>query len=206
MKKVILHLCADIGSDSRFFDLDPDFEVIKVGADIGVENFKFDGDVHGIIANPPCTEFSTADWNKDRDIEKGMFLVDECMRIIDECKPNWWIIENPATGLLSRVIGKPTYTYQPWQYGSPWTKKTALWAGGSFVMPSPIYKNWEDVPNKLNLWQRKDRDKPSLVNWHKSAAKLIPEFSWAVDMIDTDMALRSMCSQGFAKKLWECNR
>jgi hypothetical protein len=37
MKKVILHLCADIGSDSRYFDLDPDFEVIKVGADVGLK-------------------------------------------------------------------------------------------------------------------------------------------------------------------------
>jgi hypothetical protein len=47
MKKVILHLCADIGSDSRYFDLDPDFEVIKVGEAIGVENFSYAGDVHG---------------------------------------------------------------------------------------------------------------------------------------------------------------
>ena len=30
--KIILHLCADIGSDSYFFAEDPEFEVIKIGA------------------------------------------------------------------------------------------------------------------------------------------------------------------------------
>lgn len=39
MKKIILHLCAEIGSDSRYFDLDDDFEVIKIGKDVGVENY-----------------------------------------------------------------------------------------------------------------------------------------------------------------------
>jgi len=28
-KKTILHLCADIGSDSYFYDTSPDYEVIK---------------------------------------------------------------------------------------------------------------------------------------------------------------------------------
>ena len=38
MKKIILHLCADIGSDSRFYDISDDYEVIRIGEEIGVEN------------------------------------------------------------------------------------------------------------------------------------------------------------------------
>lgn len=204
MKKVILHLCADIGSDTRFFDLDPNFEVIKVGADIGVENFTYTGEVHGVVANPVCTEFSNVNQHRPTG-ELGTALVDECKRIIDEVNPKWWVIENPANGSMRAYYGKPNYVYQPWQYGSPWTKRTALWTGGEFVMPKPIYKSWEEVPNKLDLWCRKGR-KPSIVWWHKSAAAFIPEFAWAVDRIDSDMALRSMCSQGFARALWECNK
>ena len=58
--KTILHLCADIGSDSYPYQLDPNYEVIKIGKEIGVENYNPDREIHGIIANPVCTEFSTA--------------------------------------------------------------------------------------------------------------------------------------------------
>lgn len=204
MRKVILHLCADIGSDSRFFSLDPDFEVIKVGESIGVENFSYDGEVHGVIANPVCTKFSNVNQHRANiNDEDGLFLVKHCLRIIDETKPKWWVLENPANGTLKNYLGRPKATYQPWQYGSPWTKLTALW--GDFTMPIPKYTRWHEVPNKLDLWTRKGR-KPSIVWWHKSAAPLIPEFDWAVDMIDSDMALRSMCSQGFAQALYLANK
>lgn len=57
--KVILHLCADIGSDSKPY-ADNGYNVILVGKDIGVENFQPPKNVYGVIANPVCTEFSTA--------------------------------------------------------------------------------------------------------------------------------------------------
>lgn len=53
--KIILHLCADIGSDSKYYQLDPAYNVIMVGESIGVENFIPPENVHGIIANPVCT-------------------------------------------------------------------------------------------------------------------------------------------------------
>ena len=59
-KKLILHLCADIGSDSKPYQDSDDYEVIMIGKDIGVENYKPPSNVYGVIANPPCTEFSTA--------------------------------------------------------------------------------------------------------------------------------------------------
>lgn len=202
--KTILHLCADLGSDSRYYKLDSEYKVILVGKDIGVENYHPSEPIHGIIANPVCTEFSTAKgFHKDNNLVAGMFLVNHCLRIIKEANPAWWVLENPANGRLADVIGEPKHTYQPWQYGSPWTKHTALW--GEFTMPEPIYHNWSDVPKNPNLYQRPGRGKPALAFLHKSAAQFIPEFEFALHRIHTDADLRSMCSQGFAKAFKEAN-
>lgn len=201
--KTILHLCADLGSDSRFYQLDPDYEVIMIGEKIGVQNYHPDRPIHGIIANPVCTEFQTINgYGKVNNTELGMFLVNHCRRIIKEAAPVWWVLENPARGELRRFIGEPVAVYQPWQYGSPWTKSTALW--GSFKMPTPLFKKWDDVP-KLPLYTRPGRGKPNLAFLHKSAVDLIPEFQWANDRIKTDADIRSMCSQGFAKAFREAN-
>lgn len=86
-KKIILHLCADTGSDTKPYQDHPDYEVILVGAAIGVENYHPPENVYGIIANPVCVEFSTARANgKARDPAAGMFLVNECRRIIEEAE------------------------------------------------------------------------------------------------------------------------
>jgi len=205
MKKTILHLCADIGSDSRPYSLDQNYEVIKIGKDIGVENYSPDKPIHGIIANPVCTEFSTASgFHKTGDLDIGMFLVNHCLRIIKESKPVWWVLENPANGRLKDFLGNPRAIYQPWQYGSPWTKKTALW--GDFTMPEPLFKKWDSVQKNEKLYTRPGRKKPALAFFHKSAINLIPEFSWAKDHINTDADFRSLCSQGFANSFKEVNK
>lgn len=202
MGKTILHLCADTGSDSKIYK-DNGYNVILVGRKIGVENYHPPKDVYGIIANPVCTEFSTARSNgKARDPEAGMFLVKECQRIISECNPFFWVIENPAKGVLKEYLGKPQYEYEPWWYGSPWTKKTALW--GNFKIPPRKYQQWEDVPKLPNLYQRPGRGKPSLAFMHKSAYWKIPEFH-NLPVPDSDMELRSLCSQQFAKAFYEAN-
>ena len=203
-KKVILHLCADIGSDSKPYQDHPDYEVIMIGKDIGVESYHPPANVYGIIANPPCTEFSTARADgKARLNEDGMFLVNHCLRIIEECNPKFWVIENPATGALKKFLGKPDLTYQPWQYGSPWTKKTALW--GKFNTPEPLYNRWEDVPKNNNLYIRPTRKKPSLAFLHKSAIQFIDEWQCFKDKIHDDMSFRSLCSQGFANEFFKEN-
>ena len=205
MKKIILHLCADIGSDSRYFQLDDEFEVIKIGKDIGVENYHPPKNVFGVIANPVCTEFSIAKgFHINGDLEKGMFLVNHCIRIIKECSPKFWVIENPATGKLKDFLGKPNFIYQPWEFGSPWTKKTALW--GSFNMPIKTFSKWEDLEKIESLYIRGNRKKPSLVYLHKNDKYKIKEWDWAYDLINNDMSLRSMCSDGFAKAFYEANK
>lgn len=201
MKKLILHLCADTGSDSQKYR-ENGYEVICVGKDIGVENYNPPSNVYGIIANPVCTEFSIAKgFDKQGNYEKGMFLVRECQRIIAECNPVFWVIENPATGRLKDFLGEPTMTYEPWHFGSPWTKKTALWV--KFNIPQKLYKKWEDVPKNPKLYIRPGRPKPSMAFLHKSAIKNIPEFSCFY--VDSDMEFRSLCSQKFAEAFYQVN-
>src|SRR3990167_11487952 len=93
-EKIILHLCADIGSDSQPYR-DAGYNVICIGKDIGVENYHPPKDVYGVIANPPCTMFSLARTKakKPRDLSGGMELVSACLKVIWECqykllKPN----------------------------------------------------------------------------------------------------------------------
>lgn len=208
MKKIILHLCADTGSDTRPYSLDSAYKVIRVGKEIGVENvgeefLKSCGEIYGVFANPVCTEFSTARSNgKARNPELGMELVKECQRIIKLANPKWWVIENPATGVLKHYLGQPAYFYEPWWYGSPWTKKTALW--GKFNIPERSYGKWEDVPKIPELYIRPGRPKPSLAFMHKSAYSLIPEF-WTLPKPESDMEFRSLCSQKFAEAFYKAN-
>ena len=176
--KIILHLCADIGSDSKPYR-DAGYKVILVGSDIGIENFNPDMNVYGIIANPPCTHFSIARHSNakvKRDLMEGMRLVKECQRIIWECASRvrgnniksdlkFWVIENPATGALKYFLGKPNYIYCPSEFGAPFTKKTALW--GYFNHPiKPWWGNTEklkgksfakDIITKMNTRNDKDR-------------------------------------------------
>lgn len=213
--KTVLHLCADTGSDSKPYS-DNGYNVIRIGKDIGVENYHPPRDVYGVFANPPCLEFSRArSGGKARLGEHGMYLVEKCQRIISECEYNgglkFWVIENPATGALRNYLGKPDYVYQPWWFGSPWTKKTALW--GWFNEPERSYESWDDVPKNPKLWVRKrnrvienDRytGKPEMHTLHKSAVKDIPEFLCFNP--DSDMEFRSLCSQNFAQAFYQANQ
>lgn len=205
MKKIILHLCADIGSDTTFYQDDSEYEVIKIGKSIGVENYNAPKTVYGIIANPPCTEFSVVNkgYHQHGDYVEGMRLVQECQRIIKQANPIFWVIENPATGRLKDFLGKPDYSYEPWEFGSPWTKRTALW--GKFNSPKKLYTNWAEVPKNPHLYIRPTRKKPSMAQLHKSAIIHIPEFNRFINTVQNDMDLRSLCSQKFAKEFYKNN-
>lgn len=216
MIKTILHLCADIGSDSYPFLRDKEFQVIRIGKDYGVENLTAEklkkdfgiDNVFGIIANPVCTDLSRARTGGiAKSIDNGMVLVNHCLRIISETKPKWWALENPAQGALIERLGRPRLIYQPWEYGSPWTKKTALW--GTFAIPKKKYKRFEDVPCKIKeLYVRTKRgdSKPSLAFQHKSVLKYIAEFAPFVDRVKSDADLRSLCSQCFAEAFYKANK
>lgn len=47
-----------------------------------------------------------------------------------------YMIENPV-GKFSDHMLEPDITYQPWQYGDNFLKRTCLWVGNGFVIPEP---------------------------------------------------------------------
>lgn len=193
--KVILHLCADIGSDSKPYK-DAGYDVRLIGSDIGVENYHPPKGVYGIIANPPCTMFSIArSYAKTpRDLREGMRLVKECLRIIWECSYDlpsdhsrtiplkFWAIENPGSGLLRNFLGRPAFEYNAWEYGHAFSKRTALW--GNFNLPKrPILS----YPIPIN----KSVNEVITTSTHRDPYER--------------MNARSMCAPNFAKAFFEAN-
>lgn len=143
--KIILHLCADTGSDTEPYRR-AGYDVRLIGSKIGVENYSPPANVYGIIANPVCTMFSIARTKAKapRDLREGMRLVKECLRIIWECQYQiaehqrysplrFWALENPGSGFLRWFLGKPAFEYCQSEYGALLTKRTALW--GMFNLP-----------------------------------------------------------------------
>ena len=206
MSKIILDLCGGTGSWSRpFRENGYDVRIITL-PDYDVRKFSYEGEkVYGILAAPPCTEFSVLNCkaeNRERHFDVGLEIVNACLRIIDECQPTWWALENPR-GHLRSFLGEPRLTFQPWEYGDPWTKATDIW--GNFTIPEKRYTNWDDVPNKLPIYQRKGRSKPNFAFLHKSAWKNIPQLAWYHEPA-TDAELRAMTPPGFAWAFYEANK
>ena len=159
-KKIILDLCGGTGSWSKPYKEAgytvlkvslPEFDILKT--DYHQDRMTFRGnklsgtivlckDVHGILAAPPCTEFSKAKTTKPRDFFQGLRTVEACMKIIWECLAGgelnlkWWALENP-TGFLRRFLGQPTFTFMPWWFGDFTSKSTDLW--GYFKAPKQKY-------------------------------------------------------------------
>jgi hypothetical protein len=92
--------------------------------------------------------------------------------------------------------------YEPWHFGSPWTKRTALW--GKFNKPKRIYQKWEDVPKIAELPTYQGCGKPSLAKLHYQHARYIREFDGFSPR--TDMEFRSLASLKFAQAFFEANR
>ena len=93
-------------------------------------------------------------------------------------------------------------SFQPWEYGDPWTKATDIW--GSFIIPEKKYKRWEDVPDKLPLYTRPGRGKPNFAFLHKSAWVDIPQLQWHKPQ--TDAEFRAMTPPGFAWAFYIANK
>lgn len=217
--RIILDLCGGTASFSRpYADAGylvynitlPEYDVTKAVIEDQFVRFPRKGGgaitvrknaVHGILAAPPCTEFSIAkDHTLERDLKGGMRIVNACKRIIDACEPEWWVIENPV-GYLRDFLGEPAYSFQPWWFGSPWSKRTFLW--GRFNKPVRTHKSWAEVNKIRELYIRPGRGKPSIAFLHKSAQQYIPEL-WPFKISD-DAAFRAITSPRFAAAFFKAN-
>jgi hypothetical protein len=90
--------------------------------------------IHGILAAPPCTVYSLARTKPvtESELIAAQSVVDACIRIIFAANPAWWALENPR-GRLIQYLGRPALSFNPCDYGDPWTKRTFIW--GRFAMP-----------------------------------------------------------------------
>jgi hypothetical protein len=146
--KIILDLCGGTGSWSRpYREAGYDVRLITL-PEHNVIDYIPPKNVYGILAAPPCTEFSLArngHPNIARDFIEGLGPVNSCIRIVWQCNPVFWALENPV-GLLSNFLGRARYIFHPWFFGDPWTKRTALW--GRFNIPICKYNKKTDVMTK----------------------------------------------------------
>ncbi len=90
------------------------------------------------FACPPCTDLavSGARWMKSKGLGCLAQAVALFGRAVEVCE--WlgcaYAIENPVS-TISTYYRSPDYTFDPCDYGDPYTKKTCLWTGGGFIMP-----------------------------------------------------------------------
>ncbi|MEK6882178.1 MAG: hypothetical protein AABY22_21350 [Nanoarchaeota archaeon] len=189
--------------------------------------------VYGILAAPPCTMFSFARTNakKPRDLKEGMECVRACLEIIWYCMElqmktagktlplKFWCLENPYHGFLKNFLGKPAFTFDPWEFGDDYQKRTALW--GSFFEPKKIkflpeggggkdtfYVSEEKMKELLEFEKGKSNNGQHFqpiglrVKFDYMASKDIhPEFFGKFDRATR----RSITPQGFAQAFYKAN-
>lgn len=143
--RIILDLCGGTGAWSQpYKEAGYDVRIITL-PEQDVRLYIPPDDVYGVLAAPPCTEFSFAKHyhgkgNYTHNFQEGLSIVDACIRVAWRCRPRFWALENPR-GYLQRFLGKPSFTFDPWMFGDGYAKRTHLW--GSFNMPDAIIANWQ---------------------------------------------------------------
>ena len=170
-------------------------------------------DIYGILAAPPCTMFSFARTKAKtpRDLKEGMECVRSCLDIIwtimevkqDTGKKTlplqFWALENPYHGFLKKFLSEPKFVFDPYDFGDPYQKRTALW--GHFNEPK---KN----PIKLTEEQKAKAKTNSTLHTlgtkfdYLKSKDIHPEHFGKLDR----QARRSITPQGFAKAFFEANR
>lgn len=132
-ERLILDLCSGSGSWSEPYKQAgyPVRRVTLPATDVRTFSLP-DLRVWGILCAPPCTEFSLAKNGQPRDFRAGLETVSACLRLCLTAAPVWWALENPV-GLLGRFLGRPRDVWEPYDFGDPWSKRTALW--GAFALP-----------------------------------------------------------------------
>ena len=203
--KIILDLCGGSGAWSRpYRQAGYDVRVITL-PEYDVLTYSPPENVYGILAAPPCTEFSLAKngSRRTRDLAAGMETVEACLRIIWQCRLagglKFWALENPV-GFLRQFLGIPHYTFFQWWFGDRGIKRTDLW--GYFREP------------KRTVWERPDD--PYFIKQYSSGKKnqfawSAPECpEWAESYIrsqpDRRAALRAITPPGFAQAFFRANR
>ena len=191
MSKIILDLCGGTGEWSRIYrENDYDVRVITLPEhDVRLLPFFRKWQVYGVLAAPPCDEFSKAKHfhgkgNYSHDFLKGLSIVDACYRIAGIYNPKWFALENPANGYLKDYLGQADFEFDPWQFGDNYQKKTGLW--GYFSNPVTTVDEKPDGLIKFSMLKSKD---------------IAPEYYGKLNRQER----RAITPPGFAKAFFEAN-
>lgn len=195
MAKIILDLCGGTGSWSKpYAEAGYDVRIVTL-PEQNVLTYTPPKNVYGILAAPPCTMFSLARTRakKPRNFAEGMLTVEACLQIIWKCRKDgklaFWALENPM-GYLRQFLGKPWFTFDPWEFGDPYTKKTDIW--GYYNAPKKKFATIEDVMSQEDI-------KRCSTNSRK-----LPSISELTG--SKQSARRAMTPQGFAKAFFRANQ
>lgn len=181
--KIILDLCGGTGSWSRPYEKAgykvynitlPEFDVKEFQIDEAAGTLIFPrqpeanwphplivniNQVYGILAAPPCTEFSMArnGCKKPRDFVGAMEVVEACLQVIWAVRARsssmkFWALENP-TAHLRKFLGIPPFWFYQWEFGTPFYKRTDIW--GYYNRPRKTYRvrpKGHSRDKALKLW------------------------------------------------------
>ncbi len=208
--KIILDLCGGTGAWSKPYR-DNGYTVINVTLpDYDVRTYNPPKNVYGILAAPPCTEFSFAKSNAKypRDLKKGMEIVYHCLRIIWEVQYDlptplakrtslkFWALENPY-GLLRRFLGHPVMTFNPYDFGDPYQKKTCLWGFFNIPEKKPVKEFAKDYILTISPNGKPLKKFDALLT-----KEIAPEYYGKL----TRQERRAITPPGFAKAFYEANK
>ena len=124
----------EAGYSVERFDLKRGRDVLHLWQDVR-NGLWSERQVHGILAAPPCTDFSGSGaqyWPaKDANgtTAASLRLIDATLGIVRMLKPKWWAMENPA-GRLNRLRPElkeegPVY-FHPWEFAG-YQSETPEW-------------------------------------------------------------------------------
>ncbi len=223
--KIILDLCGgtgswskpyrDAGYDVRLITL-PKYDVTQVEfGPHAMVFYRLDthysdttcipiSDIYGILAAPPCTEFSVAKGSRPRDFASAMVVVKACLEIIWHCRIygglKFWALENPV-GFLRQFLGIPKYQFEQWQFGESRVKRTDIW--GYFSEPIPVVK---DKP--ADLVTQMPNGRTNARDWAKIDCP--PEYAEYICQFNNRdakrAALRAITPPGFAQAFYKANK
>lgn len=227
--KMILDLCGGTGLWSKYYNKNEytvynitfpyydvnhvvfhkDYMIFKTISLIKNDLKIFYKDVYGILAAPPCTQFSFARTNAmyPRNLVEGMKNVIACLDIIWQCQYNtssehqkkgplkFWALENPIA-ILEWFLGIPPLIFDPYEYAVEknelYKKKTAIW--GLFNIPEK---------NELNEFGYGKFDKLTMDDLRKIRS-INEDDLWK--NVKNRKTLRSITPSGFAKAFYEANK
>ena len=134
---------SEAGYNVWTFDIQDGQDINDFSAEYLLNEGFGDLDIWGILAAPPCTDFSSSGaqfWAKkdaNGQTELSNELVRQTLRTVEFLQPKIWAMENPI-GRIAKLNNLPPaqLSFDPNFYGDPYTKRTLLW--GNFENNLPM--------------------------------------------------------------------